>query len=210
MIRLHHQKQKWHFALKCLFLLMFTAGCTPSPPPVSLRPDAVILAFGDSVTQGVGASKPLSYPAQLQTLLGQTVINAGISGETSDQGLNRLPGVLEKHRPAAVILCHGGNDFLRAKHLSTEANLEAMIKRCEEAGARVILLGVPRPNLLKLRADPLYERLAKRHALHYLPNLLGDALSSPTLRSDPIHPNAEGYRLFAEALAPLFKKEPAS
>jgi acyl-CoA thioesterase-1 len=92
--------------------VLLLTGC--SDPKLSEIPrNATILAFGDSLTVGVGASYAESYPVVLTELSGRKVINAGVSGETTTQGLQRLPGLLEQHEPELVLLLEGGNDILR-------------------------------------------------------------------------------------------------
>ncbi len=184
-----------------LFLLLPLAGCDRQPAIVPLLPGDRILAFGDSLTHGNGASPEQSYPAVLERLLGIEVVNAGVPGETTAEGLRRLPQVLEQVRPRLVILIHGGNDFLRRLDpRQTKANLQAMIDLCLEQGAQVVLVGVPRPGLF-LSPAPLYEELAERNDLPLLTEELSDILADRSLKSDAIHPNAAGYRRLAEILA---------
>jgi len=98
-----------------LVLTLFISACDNKPVPVfnKLSQEAIILAFGDSLTYGTGASKGANYPSVLSALSTHTVINAGISGEISSNGLSRLPALLDKHQPELLILIHGGNDMLR-------------------------------------------------------------------------------------------------
>ena len=136
-----------------------------------------------------------SYPAVLEELTGLPVINAGVPGEVTAQGLSRLPGLLERHRPALVILCHGGNDMLRRE--SAEAiysNLEAMVDLVRAHGAEVLLVGVPQPRLLFLQPAEIYDRLANDRHLVYLRDALPRLESDAGMKSDPIHLNREGYR----------------
>ena len=126
------------------FSLLF-AGCDAGPKIAPLDQDSVILAFGDSLTRGTGAAKEQSYPAVLGQMLGHNIINLGIPGEVTSRGLERLPAVLDEYNPSLVLLCHGGNDFLR-RHNQDETirNLRSMIGLIREKGADVILIGVPK------------------------------------------------------------------
>lgn len=181
-------------------------ACGDPPPQLSPLPrDAVILAFGDSLTRGTGADNGASYPAVLATLTGHTVINAGIPGELSAAGLNRLPGVLQATNPQLLILCHGGNDMLRKRspeHLAT--NLREMIALARQRGVEVMLVGVPRPGLLLGTAD-VYRDIARSMRVPLEADVLADILGDAGLKSDPIHPNAAGYRVMAEAVHALLR-----
>ena len=103
-----------------------------------------VLALGDSLTYGYGASPAESYPARLATLSGWSITNGGVSGDTSAQALARLPELLREHTPRLVIISIGGNDFLRRQPESeTRANIRAIIQACKAADAEAILVGVP-------------------------------------------------------------------
>jgi lysophospholipase L1-like esterase len=186
-----------------IVLVVWLAGCGgPVQPRLTpLPPDALILAFGDSLTFGSGAAPDESYPAQLAALSARRVINAGVPGELSGTGLARLPRLLDQHRPALVILCHGGNDLLsRHDSAGIKARLHAMVQLIRTRGAQVLLVGVPRPALFGLDAADLYVELAEELGLAYEGAILARIESDPALKSDQIHPNARGYRLFAEAV----------
>lgn len=188
------------------FVLMLGTGCNRSPHIAPLATDATILAFGDSLTYGTGASRAEAYPEVLAGLIGRSVINAGVPGETSREGLARLPQVLEEYQPDLVILCHGGNDFLRRldeKQLT--GNLEEMIRLIRQSGAEVIVVGVPRPGLL-VQTAPLYETISDELQLPYEGEILHQLLTDNALKSDMVHPNAAGYRKLAEALFHLIEK----
>ncbi len=186
-----------------LLALAVSAGCDKPPRLSSLGPDAVILAFGDSLTHGTGAGRDESYPARLGEELQRTVINAGVPGETSAEGVARLPGVLDEHRPGLVILVHGGNDFLRRHDLAGVAeNLRTMIDLSRASGAEVVLVGVPQPGIV-LSPPPFYQELADELGLPYEGQILGEILGKRELKSDAIHPNASGYALMAEGFARL-------
>ena len=185
------------------------AGCGRGPkvPGVaSLGPNDVILAFGDSLTYGTGASEAESYPAVLAQLIGRKVIRAGVPGEVTAGGLARLADVLEEHRPALVIVCLGGNDMLRKQdEASIKANLREIIKTIKAGGSSVVLVGVPKPALIT-DAAPFYAEIAAEFDIPYEGRVVTDVLYQRDLKSDPIHPNAKGYRKMAEAIAALLKK----
>lgn len=185
--------------LYALFLMLFITGCDNATPLQALPNDAVILAFGDSLTYGTGADKTDSYPAILQSTLSQSVINAGIPGEISGEGRARLPAVLAEIQPQLVILCHGGNDLIRKlSKPQIKKNLANMIETIQASGAQILLVAVPEPNIL-LSPPNLYQELAEQYQLNLEDAVVADILSSRKLKSDPIHPNAAGYRLMAQA-----------
>jgi len=187
-------------------LFLLSTACNDPTTTTPLPPDAVIVAFGDSITYGTGASREQSYPQLLEELVGREVINAGIPGETTAEGLARLPGVLESERPDLLILCLGGNDFLRKlDDGEVEKNLAAMVRLARDRGTEVVLLGVPRVGFA-LKTHPLYARIAKEHHVPLQGKALQQILSDRSLRSDYIHPNADGYRQLAESVAELLKK----
>ena len=185
--------------------LIFYATLKPDYKIKAVHSNTVILAFGDSLTVGVGASKDESYPAVLQNLIGTKIINGGVSGETSAQGLSRLPALLKKESPALIIICHGGNDFLQKTDISkTEENIRKMIQLSKDTGSDVVLLGVPQPGLL-LKAESFYSRIASDFKIPIENKVLPKVLGNAGLKSDYIHPNAKGYRIIAEAIAELIK-----
>lgn len=194
--------KQWMFGLVAALLL---GGCgRPAIRPVT--PDTVVLAFGDSLTEGYGVEPSESYPSVLGTLLGCKVVNAGVSGEVSEQGVRRLPSVLEKFKPSLVVICHGGNDFLRGvRDDEVERNLQTMVAAVRAAGADAVLVGVPRAGLI-LRASPVYARVAKENGLLCDIKTVPYILSTASLKSDAIHPDADGNRCLAEAVAKLLRK----
>ena len=188
-----------------LLIVVLLSACDKSEPAFEkITPDAVILAFGDSLTYGSGASKNSDYPAILGTLSSHEIINAGIPGEISQQGLNRLPNLLDEYQPELLILIHGGNDMLRRiPQQQTRDNLKQMI---EEAGLRnikVVLLGVPKFNLFLLSSAEFYQKVADAQEVPIDLETLPKILSTNSLKSDAIHPNNEGYRLLAENIYKL-------
>jgi len=168
---------------------------------------AVVLALGDSITHGSGAEAPAAYPAQLAQLTGWNVINAGVPGDTSAQAAERLPDLLDQHRPVLVIVSLGGNDFLRRlPEAETVANLRRSVALVRDAGAQVLLVAVPRPTLAAavgaaLADHPLYDTLGAELAVPVHDGGWARVLGDEQLKSDQIHANAAGYRVFAEGLA---------
>jgi lysophospholipase L1-like esterase len=191
-------------------LLLPGVSCTRRVPAISrLAPGATILAFGDSLTYGTGVEAADSYPAVLEALSGHPVVNAGVPGEVSEEGLRRLPDVLDRERPALLVLCHGGNDLLRQSPEDLLAeNLAAMTDLAARRGIAVVLIGVPRPGLF-LRTAAVYETLAREKNLAFDDRTLPSIESEPSLKSDPIHPNREGYRKMAQAVFDLLKESGA-
>ena len=190
-------------------LAALLAGCDDSPQLRALSPDAVILAFGDSLTHGTGARPGEDYPQALAAGISHQVINGGVPGETSAQGLRRLPALLAQSTPALVVLCHGGNDILRKLPLAQAAeNLRAMIRLIRESGAQVVMLGVPKFGLF-LDSAPFYEQLAEQEQVPIDVDILSDILADNDLKSDTVHPNAAGYAKLAAAVAALLRERGA-
>ena len=199
---------KKHFYIYCCIIFLL-AGCSDEIALPKLSSDAVILAFGDSLTHGNGATTEQSYPAVLEKLSNRKVINAGVSGEESGPGLKRLPGLLEQHKPQLMILCHGGNDFLRKKDVGkTESNLRTMINLASSKNIPVVLLGVPKPGLFLSSAN-VYEKIAESSNVIFIEDLIADVLSDKSLKSDTVHPNEDGYRVMADTIYSVLKEKGA-
>lgn len=189
-----------------LSIALITFGCGDNPQLPRLSPDAVILAFGDSLTQGNGATEQESYPAVLKKLSRREVINAGVSGEISEEGLKRLPGLLEKYQPRLLILCHGGNDILRKKDIDqTASNIKEMIKLAQKENIPVVLLSVPQFGLF-LSPAKQYREIAESTGVVFIEDLVPDILSDNSLKSDTVHPNKDGYRVMAESIYHVLQK----
>jgi len=166
---------------------------------------ATVVAFGDSLTEGSGATPAESYPARLADLTGYRVVNAGLAGEVTFEGVRRLPSVLKKEKPDLVILCHGGNDMLRRFNpAETEQNLRAMISLAKEAGADVILIAVPKPGII-LKPAGVYKKLADEFRIPLAEKTLARIMQNPANKADTIHPNGFGYQKLADALTDLIQ-----
>jgi acyl-CoA thioesterase-1 len=184
-----------------------------SGPILAERPS--IVAFGDSLTAGLGVPPDQSYPARLQRVLDAAgyayrVVNAGVSGETTAGGARRVSWIL-KNKPAIAILELGGNDGLRGLSLSeTKANLERIIQQLQQASVIVVLAGMKLPpNYGQDYTDgfeSLYQALAKQYRLTLIPFFLdGVAGSSSLNQADGIHPTGEGYRIIVEKIFPTLE-----
>jgi len=189
-----------------LFAALFLVACDRAPTLPKLNSHDVIVAFGDSLTHGTGASSDAAYPAVLASLTGRTVINAGVPGDTTSSGLQRLPEVLAEHQPRLVLLCLGGNDMLR-KHpeAATENNLRLLVQTIRSSGAEVMLIAVPEPKLFG-GAPEFYTRVAEDMRLPLEDDIFNDVLKDNSLKADPIHANAAGYRVVAERLAEFLRE----
>lgn len=189
---------------------LLAAGCGERVPTLSrLDERAVVLAFGDSLTHGTGAAPHESYPAVLEKLIGRRVVASGVPGETSERGLARLPAELDRTGPRLLVLCHGGNDFLRKRPESEAAgNLRAMVKLARDRGVDVVLVGVPRPGLTGSPAG-FYADIAREFGLPYDGRVLQTVLTDNALKSDWVHPNAAGYARIAASLAELLRRAKA-
>ncbi len=190
------------FAVAAACLLL--AACGPSVPRLpKLQGDAVVLAFGDSLTYGTGASRGEAYPAVLERLIARKVVAAGVPGETSEQGLRRLPAMLEEAKPQLLILCHGGNDFLqRTGEEAAARNVREMIRLARAEGVAVMLLAPPKPGFGTSKVK-FYEEIGREFAIPVEADVLADILGNNKYKSDLVHPNAEGYARIAKAVADL-------
>jgi acyl-CoA thioesterase-1 len=163
-------------------------------------PGKNVIAFGDSLTEGVGARRGEDYPSLLARELQRPVINAGRRGDTTAQGLARLERDVLKRNPRLVIVMFGGNDYLRRVPLSNASkNLEEIVMRIQQQGAMVVLLGI-KLGLFTDEYGPVYKKLAKQYDALLIPRVLKGILSDRKLKSDSIHPNGAGYRLMAERI----------
>lgn len=174
---------------------------------LSLPLDTKVLTFGDSLTFGYGVARDKSYPSVLVDLLHVTVINEGISGELSAQGLARLSSALERHKPDILVLCHGANDILRKQDLTqTKANLNQMVKMAKDKGIYVLLVGVPTFDILSFNVPSFYYEVAKENRIEIEDKSLKKVLEGENLKSDQVHPNEQGYDLMAKNIARILSE----
>ncbi|HEU4677265.1 MAG TPA: GDSL-type esterase/lipase family protein [Candidatus Paceibacterota bacterium] len=177
-----------------------TADIANYPPK-----NATIVAFGDSLVEGYGATEGNDLVSDLSKELGRPVLNLGRSGDTTEDGLARIGDALAAD-PGVVILLLGGNDFIRqTDSATTEANLGAIIERLESNGAVVVLLGV-RSGVLGGDSAAMYEELAARYRTVYVPDVLSGVIGHGDLMYDGVHPNDAGYAMIAKRVAAAFRK----
>lgn len=198
--------------LLALFTLVgaaaLAASCSRARPHAEpVAAGATVLALGDSLTFGTGATPDTSYPAVLAGLTGWRIVNAGVPGDSAAQALERLPALLQEHVPALVLVGIGGNDFLRRlPEADTRAHVRSVCELSRAAGAQVLLLAIPRPSMAaaftgSLTDHPLYGEIAEALKLPLQRQGWAEVLADESLRSDQIHANAKGYARFAQSVA---------
>ena len=206
------------FALAIVSWYLTPARASSSTPDTRPR----IVAFGDSLTAGLGVSVEESYPAQLQRrldVLGYTyrVINAGVSGDTTAGGLRRVSWILT-NKPDLVILELGANDGLRGLSVDqTQHNLREIIQRLRGAGVGIVLAGMKLPpnygQDYTMRFEAIYRTVAREQQVPFIPFFLeGVGGSSSLNQADGIHPTGEGYKVVVEnllkTLIPILNEKP--
>ncbi len=197
----------------CLWLLLACFAACTSRATLAASHESLVVCFGDSITAGHGLDPSQAYPVFLEhdlTARGYhyRVINAGVSGNTTKDALDRLPRILALH-PAVVIVEFGGNDGLRGFPLNvTERNLDILAGRLRAAHIKVLLAGITLPpnygQAYIHQFDQMYRRVAAQYHVPLLPMLYAGIYNLPgTIQPDGIHPTAKGSRLIAQHLLPL-------
>lgn len=214
-----------------LVMTLLLAGCSrdqpqsrnSAPPPAAAAAPAdvrkVIVAFGDSLSAGYGVEPGSSFPDFVQRMidakkLPYRIVNAGVSGETTTDALNRVSDVLREH-PAIVIVEFGGNDGLRGLPVSTtRENLDSVVGTLTKAGVKVLIAGMTLPpnygpDYIK-PFEQTFRDLAAKYKAPLIPFLLeGVGGHRSLMQRDGIHPNVEGNRIVArtvmQALEPMLQ-----
>lgn len=189
-----------------VFATLLVVACSGSNNKINLENNKLVLAFGDSLTFGYGVTQNNSYPAILSDILKTKVINSGINGNTTQDGLRRIEEELEENKPELVILGLGGNDLLRkVPQEETVKNLKEMIKIIKSYDAKIILLPSPKPSYLglvgHLKDAEFYQEIAKQENVLIIEDVYSEYLSDNEYKSDLIHLNEKGYKLVAEKIA---------
>jgi len=193
-------------ALLPYLLLAILAACHHEPPNLH-SPGNTIVVLGDSISSGVGVAPGEAYPEILAARLKTEIVNDGVPGDTTADALARLDQVLAQN-PWLVIVELGGNDILRqVPPEQAEKNLRTILDRILAAHVLPVLIEVDAP--FAGRYNAMYDRLADSYHIPIVDDVLGEILRSPSLKSDQIHPNAQGQRELADAVAkeiePLIK-----
>lgn len=186
-------------------------ACSKTAPHAALPAGSTILALGDSLTAGYAADAEAAYPAVLAGFTGWQVINGGVSGNTSAQALARLPALMRR-QPQLVLVSIGGNDFLRkVPEADTRSNIRQIVQQIKAAGVPAVLVAVPyfTTGALfgRLSEHPMYEELAAELNVPLLKGAWAEVLGDKKLKSDQIHANAQGYRVFAEKMWAFLKQQ---
>jgi acyl-CoA hydrolase len=193
-------------------LLIFTlVACGKTAEKYAVIPQgATVLILGDSLSYGTGANTGTStgedYPSLLATKTGWQIINAGVPGDTSSGGLERLPALLQQHQPKLLIVELGGNDFLHnVPQTKTMANLKAILTQAKQAAVPTVLVAIPEVSAFRaamgnLQDHTLFETLAQETNTPLITNVFSEVLSDNTLKADQIHANAKGYAVVSELL----------
>lgn len=194
--------------------LPILASCSKTPKNNKILSGSKVIALGDSLTFGYGATPETAYPAVLASKSGWQVINEGVSGDTSEGVLKRLDSVLEQS-PSLILLGIGGNDVLqRVAPATTKANISQIVDKIKAKNIPVVLIAEPYFSnsalFGKASDNPIYAEIAKEKNIVLFAKGDGgwsEILSDTSLKSDQIHANAQGYAKFAENLYQFLKEQ---
>jgi len=199
-----------NFSLRQFVLLVaaivLIAACSAKPKEQALPAGSQVLALGDSLTRGAGVTLEQAWPDLLARKTGWVVVNGGVNGDTSEEALRRLPGLLDQQNPVLVLVTLGGNDMLRnIPRQQTIANLEQILTLIKAHGAKAVLLATPNPSPMRavfrdLSAPDFYRKVAEAQHVPLIEDAIADVLSNPELKGDALHPNAEGHARLAEKI----------
>ncbi len=164
-----------------------------------------IVVLGDSLAAGYELQDNEGFVALLSQRLGLDLVNLSVSGATTTDSLPRVAKEVLPLKPSLVIIELGGNDVLRKLDVAvTRENLQSMIDQIHATQTPVMILGV-RGGVLSDKFADLFDSLAADNGLAYVPNILEGILTSPSLRVDNVHPNAEGHKVIADRVEPTLR-----
>ena len=206
---------------RLFFVIVLAIATTATHASISNSNDSTILIIGDSLSAGLGVSYNQSWPSLLQDRLNKNgytiqVVNAGISGDTTAGGNERLPKLLSQYAPEIVVIELGGNDGLRGTSIdSIESNLRSMIEATHNHEAKIILIGMQLPpnygNAYATSFQNLFPKLANEYGLvlveRLIQRMMNEVWQQSLMQMDGIHPNAKGHvqieNLIWDSLEPL-------
>jgi acyl-CoA thioesterase-1 len=190
--------------LAALFLagtVALSSGCGKDPAGPSTPTNADVVAFGDSITFGIGTTGDSHYVAVLSRRVGVDILKSGVPGDTTGSALNRMDATVLARNPKLVIVLLGGNDLLDGVPVQTRiSNITAIVQRIRGTGAAVLLVGLGSPPL-----DPFngtLPALASSTGSTYVPDILDGIFGVPSLMADSVHPNNAGHAIIADRLEP--------
>jgi len=191
-------------------MVLLLSGCAKQEIKNADPAGTAIICFGDSLTLGYGAGPGEDYPAILAKLAGLPVINAGVDADTTFLALNRLKSDVLNKGARLVIVEFCGNDFIKKVPFeATISNLRQIIRYAQRQGALVALVDISAGFFL-LEYRVAYRKLAREEGAIFIPAILNGILTNPSMKSDFLHPNANGYKIVAEriyqAIRPYLKK----
>lgn len=192
-------------------IAVFIGACSSDHQFHTLSANANVVILGDSLTYGTGAADGEDYVSLLSTETGWKIMNAGVPGNTSADGLSRLDDLLAPHDDGSqkidlLIVELGGNDFLKqVPEAETVRNLNTILTQTKARNIQTVLIAIPEFSPIgaafgNLEDHPLYEKLAEETNTPLVESIFSDVLAKNSLKSDPIHPNAQGYRVVATEL----------
>lgn len=195
------------FLFAAVFTIIILFVFLKENEPITNYPSdgSTIVAFGDSLVEGYGATEGNDFVKLLSNRIGRPIINLGRSGETTGEALERIDLVIEND-PKVVMVLLGGNDFLkRVPEDEVFLNLEKIIDTIHQSGSTVILLGI-RGGFLSDNFKGRFEDLAKEKNVAYISDVLDELIGKKEFMFDSIHPNDNGYSIIADRAEPVLKK----
>ena len=188
------------------FSLLSMAGCARREIKNADSKGTNIICFGDSLTFGYGVNPGQDYPTVLAQLLRKAVINAGVDGDTTRTALQRIRSDVLDKNPRLVVIEFGGNDFLKkVPKEETISNLKKMVDLVQARGAMVAIVDIS-AGMFFAEYRKLYKKLAEESGCIFVPRILSGIITNPSMKSDFLHPNADGYKIIAYRV--LFATQP--
>lgn len=184
------------FIVAAVVVIFLLHGCSRKVPVAG----GSIVFLGDSITAGYGLEREQAYPALIE-IQGMTMVNLGVSGSKTEDGLQRLKTYFDSgEHPQLVVIALGANDILHGVDSSaTEANLAAMVRECQSHNVPALLCGIRIP--FKFGTDALFEKVAREGHVPLLPDLMqGEETEPDLLQGDNMHPNAAGQKIIAQKM----------